>query len=262
MGNLKLARAYLQDEYEKRLEVYGAQSEETLTTALNLIGVLGRSGEMREAHELAQRSVADAAVVLGEKHPVCVRLLGNLSQTTLDLEGAEAALPIKRDMVTHAKKIYGEDNFYYLGHLAHLGSILGRTGALEESEQAQLDAIQGMSAIRGAENPRVLIARSNLVSTWIDMGQYDKARAELDDITPLFSARAGTQDSNVFFCRSMYLKILVYTGDAEARGYAEMLYQDLVNTFGEQDQRAIDVKTTLSEMQANNAGAVSSTGAR
>lgn len=253
LGNLEQALELQQDLYRKQIQVSGPLARSTLITALNQIGTLSGLGKLDAAHELAARSISDAETALGAEHPVTMFMLGNLSQTTLDVEGPAAAISVKRKLLDRAANVYGEDSFYYQGHLAHLGAMLGQTGALAEAESAQLEAIRNMTALRGESVPEVLIARSNLISTWIDMGKYESAQTELDELLPQFMSRAGPADSNVVYCRSMQLKIYVETLDHRAAAYAQTLYTDLVAMFGSEDARALEVKTVLDSATAATA---------
>ena len=169
MGLARESKENFSRAYELARQTFGADSEETLKHAYNLIFALGDVGERDEAEALARKSLDAAKRKLGEHHPMTATLTEGLATALSGGPKDAEAEGLFRELLKHAAE-RGEMNPSLRNNFALL---LYQHGKLEEAEAIERDLFErSKDASLGFSNT-VDTARFRRVFAWI-LEQEDK----------------------------------------------------------------------------------------
>ena len=104
------ARELEEDTLARRRRVLGEDHPDTLTSADNLVMILGRVGEEQAARELAEDTLARRRRVLGEDHPDTLWSAFSLVGALMTLREYHAARELNDDIIARRRRILGDDH--------------------------------------------------------------------------------------------------------------------------------------------------------
>ncbi len=104
------ARELGEDTLARRRRVLGEDHPDTLTSADNLVMILGRVGEHRAARELAEDTLARRRRGLGEDHPDTLTSAFILAAALFELGEYQAAKELAEDTLARRRRVLGEDH--------------------------------------------------------------------------------------------------------------------------------------------------------
>jgi len=156
----------------------GAAREREQAASLNLLGVTrGKEGRFQEGEQHLRDAVALRRNVLGPDSPFLGASLNELGKLLMDCGKLKEAKPALDEALAIYEKAYGRDGVETASVLNTLASHASRSGRYEEAEALFLECLDLVG--ESLDDADSLVMISNLGYTYMKLGKYAKAEAEL-----------------------------------------------------------------------------------
>ena len=179
LGDYSSANELIQKSIDLRLDVFGEESLETVSSYEQMGILLSAQGDLFQA-----QSVLEDALVMRD------RLQGN-SQSAISEATSELAYVYRRlGKFDEAEKIYrslintyenelGPEDPLTLSSLSSLGVTLHTSGRLDEAESIYRDVLKKRLEIYNTAHPDIAMSYNNLGSLLLNLGQFEESEAML-----------------------------------------------------------------------------------
>ena len=118
--------------------------------------------------------------VLGEDHPVTLRLANNLAVGLRGLGEYEQARDVDKDTLSRYRRVLGEDHPATLDSANNLAADLRALGEHEEARELHEDTLARRRRVLGDDHPATLRSAHNLAADLRVLGEHDQA-GQLDE---------------------------------------------------------------------------------
>jgi eukaryotic-like serine/threonine-protein kinase len=169
------AQSYLEQVFEARRRVLGANDPGTLHSGHALARNLHRLGRFEAAEELAREMLDRRLQHSGLEHAETFTIMVELGRILQDQgQIAEAKSYFYKAAEVFESRL-GPDHQTTLATRTSVGNMLSRIGRFEEAARIDADVLMRRQRRWGDDHPQTLIALSNLARSMRNMGQYDQA---------------------------------------------------------------------------------------
>ncbi len=137
-------------------------SEEALQNQVNLATWLGWSGQREASLALEQHTLKRARAILGDSHPICLTLLGDIALTLQELGRFSEAKTKLLEIIHIRERLLGKEHVETLIAWNNYALFLNRIGKLKESEAINRKLLKQRTRILGPKHPNRLTSLGNL----------------------------------------------------------------------------------------------------
>lgn len=155
--------------------VLGEDHPETLGAYSNLGAQLKNLGRLEEAEEILSQALALSEKARGPADIETQMLKYNYAVTLRQLQQADEARLLYEELLDLPEGTLSEEFGFQLVVRAGYGKCLVSLGLPEEAEPYLLEALDGMRALMGEDNPRVRDLEQDLVRLYESLGQEERA---------------------------------------------------------------------------------------
>lgn len=237
-----------------RRQVHGEIHRETATILGDLGMLLWQVGRLAEAEPLLEQSVAIHRATVGAQHANYAMSMANLAKIRTDLGDYPTAEQLLREAVPVVHRTLGEKSWRAARVDCQLGSLLRKTGRLDEAAATIGTALENSRRALGPDHMAVASIGIELARVYLD--RHEGAAAE-----PLLrhAVRVFTQTSPVGSWRVAQTKGLLGLALAEmdrneeAEALLAEASRDLRDVPGPQGRDTKTIRARLSALYAANA---------
>jgi hypothetical protein len=179
-GQPQMLLPLMEDTYQRRRKVLGANNIDTLASAGNLAIVLEDS-DVRRALTLRRDTLTRIQHTCGRGHPFTLREMNNLANTLLKAGEPIAALPLAEEAAQHQVQTLGRDHPDTLDTVDTLALILHRLGNDTEARKYNEEALLGRQRVLGKDHPDTLISAARHARDLRAVGRTEEARRLEED---------------------------------------------------------------------------------
>ncbi len=231
-GDLASARRYFTEEVQALRQ---REDESQLGAGLlNLAAALGASGQLEEALEVHEETVAILELVYGLRHPISLRAMNNHAATLIQLQRNEEALPLLQQTLDLRIETLGAAHPETLRSQLNLGSMLDREGRPEEGLAMVESVVEQRRMLLGDSHLDTLQAKETLANILKRMGQHDEADRVISQVLEQRIEQLGDDHRLVDAARTVKARNQMLRGQAEASlPVMEALYSRAVEQWPE-----------------------------
>jgi tetratricopeptide (TPR) repeat protein len=175
-GEYQTAVAVFERAYEVRLEKFGDDHPDSLTSASNLALNLGILGQYQRARALDEDTLTRRRRILGKDHPDTLTSASQLATDLFALGTYPQARQLQDEVLSWRRRHLGDDHAQTLTSATHLGMLLWYLGEYQLARQLQNDTFTRLRRILGEDHPDTLISASLLGLVLWSLGDYQEAR--------------------------------------------------------------------------------------
>ncbi|KAI0506293.1 P-loop containing nucleoside triphosphate hydrolase protein [Xylaria bambusicola] len=175
MGQWHEAHKMAEDAIEVRMQIFGADHPDTLTSMNNLASIFWNQGRWEEAEKLEVEVLEIRKRKLGADHPDTLTSMSNLASTFWNQGRWEEAEKLQVKVLEIEKRKLGADHPDTLISMNNLASTFWNQGRWEEAEKLNVEVLEIEKRKLGADHPNTLISMNNLASTFWNQGRWEEA---------------------------------------------------------------------------------------
>jgi tetratricopeptide (TPR) repeat protein len=174
-GDVQNAMTLAMSAMESRKAIFGAESDDTLSS-MAMVGLVKKlGGQWEEAEKLFVQVMVTRKTKLGADHPDTLTSIANLASTYRNQGRWEEAEKLEvQVMETHKTKL-GADHPDMLTSMANLALTYWNQGRWEEAEKLEVQVMETSKTKLGAGHPDTLTSMGNLASTFWNQGRWEEA---------------------------------------------------------------------------------------
>jgi tetratricopeptide (TPR) repeat protein len=174
-GSISVAKDMAAMSRKQRMEISGAEDEESLNSTAMLAEAYRLEGRWEEAEQLFMQVMETCKTKLGADHPSTLTSIANLASTFCNRGRWEEAEQLFMQVIETSKTKLGADHPSTLTFMANLASTFWNQGRWEEAEQLSVQVIETRKIKLGADHPDMLTSMANLASTYMNQGRWEEA---------------------------------------------------------------------------------------
>ncbi len=208
------------------IRLFGEESAATMSTLMNLGGLLQESGRAMEALAVLERAERVALELLGPENERTVNVRINLANAKVSTGDEQGGRMLMEATLQTAYSQLGELSVATLMleyNLAELQNKLGDYGAA--SKLSDLNH-QKMEKKFGAGHPFELLAADNLAVSLSNLGQHDQALSRHQQVVAGLTAAVGSESPYLLLATEHYADTQARAGDLES---ASSTYRALID---------------------------------
>lgn len=213
-GDLSSAQRF----FAKEVEALRRDEDEARLAGglLNLAASLGATGQVEEALELHEETVAIMQRAHGLRHPVSLRAMNNHAVNLVQLSRLDEALPVLEQTLKLRAETLGAAHPETLRSQLNLGSLLDRVGREEEGLVLVEDAVEQRRLLLGDTHLDTLQAEEILATLLKRIGRHDEADTLISRVLEQRTAQLGHDHRQVDMARLIRARNLLTWGQPEA----------------------------------------------
>jgi tetratricopeptide (TPR) repeat protein len=181
VGEHALAEAHLRTAYELLADELGANGQQTLDAANELVLVLAHLKKLDEAHELVTGALNAARASLPADSETVTSLLAAAGIVAYWRGELEESARIEREHLDLMIKLHGPEHRRTLVAMANLGLTLSDLNQFDEADEMLSRCAALRATSLGDNHVETLYARNNLANLRMKQGRMDEAAAIWDD---------------------------------------------------------------------------------
>jgi tetratricopeptide (TPR) repeat protein len=160
---------------KNRLEILGAEDEETLSSTAMLAIAYRLEGRWEEAEQLDVQVMETSKTKLGADHPDTLTSMANLASTYRKQGRWEEAEQLEVQVMETSKTKLGADHPDTLTSMTNLASTYRKQGRWKEAEQLEVQVMETRKTKFGVDHPDTLMSMANLAATFWNQGRWQEA---------------------------------------------------------------------------------------
>ena len=238
--------------YEIRLELFGCEHMDTLTSMNDLAVTYLARGKLQDASDLLERVLETSRKTIGEEHPNTLTSMNNLAMTYSNQGKLQDAAELGKRVVEARRRTLGDEHPGTLLSMGNLASTYHNQGKLQDAADLKERVLEATRRTLGEEHPDTLTSMNNLAMTYWSQGNQQTA-ATLEERTLEARKRTlGEEHPDAL----MSMNNLAWMYEAVGRATeALLLIQQSVDgsqkTLGEAHPSTVDRKITLQRLRNN-----------
>jgi CHAT domain-containing protein/tetratricopeptide (TPR) repeat protein len=229
------------------------ESDATRAMAQRVNDCVAEVKELREARKLGEARAAlrsqssEALAVPGrDKSELLERALEDLGQAAQSLGDSEAAIALFEPCLAFRIAAQGGDASEVQSLRNNLGNSYWATGELVRSRQLLSEALECLSRLLPADDPRVSDAKSNLGVVLYKSGDYDGAFKAFSEVLAMVKTKHAEDDPSVQWAYGNMANVLDALGDREkALAYRERVHAILSANLPADDTDVLSSRENL-----------------
>lgn len=210
-GDYPAARELQQRMLPRLTELVGA-STESVAAATDLAYTMSTLGDYAAAIALYDETANRASRVLGEDHPVIIRLRSDEATTIFDGGDVPRAIALYDRVLAASRRVFGSDSAYTALVLNNIGRVKGMTGDNIGAREMFQQALEIRLRVLGPDHPFVATTMGNLASVEANLGNYEHAKPMLERALAIKLKKYGADHASVAYT------LLDMAAVAEAQG--------------------------------------------
>jgi hypothetical protein len=187
---------------KNRLEILGAEDEETLSSTAMLAIAYRLEGRWEEAEQLDVQVMETSKTKLGADHPDTLTSMANLASTYRKQSRWEEAEQLEVQVMETRKTKFGVDHPDTLMSMANLAATFWNQGRWQEAEQLGVQVMETSKTKLGADHPSTLTSMANLAHTFRSSGQDTAAVLLMAECVRLRDQKLGPDHPHTMYSRS------------------------------------------------------------
>jgi tetratricopeptide (TPR) repeat protein len=161
-GKLADARKLLEEVLPQRIELFGKENLETLTTMNLMANVLSEEGNLNEGRRLHQEVFEGRKRILGLEHQDTLRAWHNVASGYLRAGKVDEGRKLNEEILNMRNRVLGPEHPDTLQSKSELAAIMARQGKVEESRKLLEENVALQVRVRGPKHPATLRDSRNL----------------------------------------------------------------------------------------------------
>ncbi|KAJ5876151.1 uncharacterized protein N7529_001735 [Penicillium soppii] len=252
IGSTVDMRQMAEKAFEARVELLGSDDLETMDSAMTITRAYILESQWNKAEELAKRLVSDYSHLLGEEHPVMLKVTTYLALTYWYQGRWQEAELLNLKVLKIQERILGEEHLDTVTSLSNLALTHWNQGRWQEAALLHSRVLEIRRKVLGPNHPDTLTSMSNLATTYWNQGRWHDAEILGKDVLDIRIRLLGREHADTLTSMNNLASVYRNQGRlAEAESLSVQVLETYQHLQGREHQNTLGSMNNLASDYRN-----------